>query len=201
MARGIGARTLDRMGERVAARHLQNEIVTDEAGRVTSKVAGKTAETTAEKAASTVDRYSNGFRKETPSGAFGSGSNAGASVAAMAGSGIFGTTIAGIAAGTANAALNIAKRALKPSQRAFIDKFEETIFNKYQRFYDKILGDKDWAKLMLSYGVKQAKSTAIGAAQEGAEEAVQYMNSLEDYASKYGFDGMNLSDLIANDIV
>lgn len=201
MARGIGARTLDRIGERVAARHLQNEIVTDEAGRVTSKVAGKTAETTAEKAASTVDRYSNGFRKATPSEAFGSGFEAGASAAAMAGHGIAGTTIAGVATGTANAALNIAKRALKPSQRAFIDKFEETIFNKYQRFYDNILGDKDWAKLMLSYGVKQAKSTAIGAAQEGAEEAVQYMNSLEDYASKYGFDGMNLSDLIANDIV
>ena len=201
MFRGIGVRTLDRMGERVAARHLQNEVVTNEAGRVTSKVAGKTAETTAEKAASTVDRYSNGFRKATPSEAFSSGFNAGSSAAAMAGHGIAGTTIAGVATGTANAALNIAKRALKPSQRAFIDKFEETIFNKYQRFYDKILGDKDWAKLMLSYGVKQAKSTAIGAAQEGAEEAVQYMNSLEDYASKYGFDGMNLSDLIANDIV
>jgi hypothetical protein len=37
--------------------------------------------------------------------------------------------------------------------------------------------------------------------EEGAEEAVQYINSKQDFASRYGFGGINFGDLIINDLV
>ena len=39
------------------------------------------------------------------------------------------------------------------------------------------------------------------ATSESAEEGVQYLNSKEDFASKYGFGNASLGDLIINDFV
>ena len=200
-ARGFVFNQLDKLGERIASKELVNEVTAQAGGKVTAKVANeatKAATVEAEKKAG--QRYVNGFRRATTSEAFKHGAEVGAATAAAAGHGIVGTTVAGAIGGTVNAGLNLAKAALKPSQRAIINKFEEIALNKYQKFYDTMFFNKEWAKLVAKYGVKSAKSAALSGFTEGAEEAVQYMNSLEDYASKYGFGGMSISDLIANDI-
>lgn len=50
------------------------------------------------------------------------------------------------------------------------------------------------------FGAKTARAVAASQLSEAAEEAVQYLNSKEDFASKYGWGGMSLGDMIVNDI-
>jgi hypothetical protein len=72
--------------------------------------------------------------------------------------------------------------------------------NKYQNVYDKLL-PKDWMRIGARYGLNAARRGFMQATSEGAEEGVQYLNSKEDFASKYGFGNASLGDLIINDFV
>jgi len=64
--------------------------------------------------------------------------------------------------------------------------------------YDKLL-PKDWMRLAYKYGINAANRGIRSTLSEGAEEGVQYLNSKEDFASKYGFRTPNISELLAND--
>ena len=50
------------------------------------------------------------------------------------------------------------------------------------------------------FGAKTARAVAASQMSEAAEEAVQYLNSKEDFASKYGWGGMSIGDMIVNDV-
>ena len=70
-ARGFLFGGLDRYGERLAAKHLANEVTADAAGRVSAKVAKEATQAAtieAEKKAGL--RYANGFKRSTASEAF-----------------------------------------------------------------------------------------------------------------------------------
>lgn len=200
-AKGFAFRSMDAYGDRILAKSLKNKIVPNAEGKITAEVLDKAA--VSKEGKEIIDqakRYSNGFRRKSVSDQFASGFEQGSTLAAIAGHGIAGTTIAGIAGGATKAGATLAKYALSPKNRALIEKFEERFINKYQGFYDKLMFKKEWPKLVAAYGIKQAKGFAYGAFTEGAEEAVQHLNTLENYADKYGYSGMRFSDMIVNDI-
>jgi len=74
------------------------------------------------------------------------------------------------------------------------------MMHKYQHIYDKLLPQGTFRNVLAKYGVHIASNALVNSMQEGTEEGVQYLNSLQDYASKYGYDGMSWGDLIMNDI-
>ena len=49
-------------------------------------------------------------------------------------------------------------------------------------------------EILLREGLASAMS-------EGAEEGVQYLNSKEDFAKKYGWNAPSIGDIIANDFI
>ena len=163
---------------------------------------GGAARSAAEEATS-AGMYKNGFRRKSKNAteAFRTGFDKGSAVGASLGFGSAGAVVTGTAAGTANAAIHLAKEALPKNTRAMIDGFEQVVANKYMRVYDNLLKDKEWLSLAGKYGYYATKQILGRSMAEGAEEAVQYINSKEDFASKYGFGGMNFGDLIMNDLV
>lgn len=72
--------------------------------------------------------------------------------------------------------------------------------HKYQNVYDKLLPQDSFKRFALKYGLHWGKAAFVTSMAEGSEEGVQYLNSLEDYASKYGYDGISFGDLVINDI-
>jgi hypothetical protein len=109
---------------------------------------------------------------------------------------VFGATGAAL-----NSAVHLARTQLTPDAQRLLSQVERFAARKYQLVYDKLLKDHDFAKLALQYGYKQAKVNTLSAMSEGAEEAAQYIHEKNStFARKYGWDGMNLGDMIANDI-
>jgi hypothetical protein len=53
----------------------------------------------------------------------------------------------------------------------------------------------------LAYTGNSIARGAASAMSEGAEEGVQYLNSKEDFAKKYGWNAPSIGDIIANDFV
>jgi hypothetical protein len=164
----------------------------------TVRAASRPAANTAEHAG----KYANGFRKanSTLSESVTAGYKQGAAAADALGLGGAGSVIGGTIAGTTRGAAHLAKQVLPENARRALDGFEQAVLTKYQKVYDKLMPTKEWAKVAAKYGVRTAKATAASSMSEAAEEAVQYLNSKEDFASKYGWGGMSLGDMIVNDI-
>ena len=145
--------------------------------------------------------YGTKYKNATLSGAIKHGYEAGVETGAVLGQGLVGQHVFGAAAATANAAVYMARRNLSPKAQALLAQVEKFGAKKYQAVYDKLLGNSDFAKLAVQYGLKQAKVNTISAFSEGAEEAAQYIHEKNDeFAKKYGWDGMSLGDMIINDV-
>lgn len=173
------------------------------ASRVLKGEAEQVGERAAQEAATSTGAYKNGFRRKskTTTESFRSGFDTGSAVGASLGFGSVGSVVTGAAAGTVNAAVHIAKEALPKQTRAMLDSFEQVVSNKYMKVYDKLLKDREWIPLAGKYGYYATKQVLGRSMEEGAEEAVQYINSKKDFASRYGFGGMSFGDLIINDLV
>jgi len=183
-------------------RPLENgasRIVTNGAERATT-TAGRAS---AEDVATSAGMYKNGFRRKskTATESFRSGFEKGSTAGAALGFGSVGSVAAGTVAGSANAAIHIAREALPKNTKAMLDGFEQVVANKYMKVYDKLLKDREWIPLAAKYGFKVGSRVLGRSMEEGAEEATQYINSKQDFAKKYGFGGMNFGDLIMNDLV
>jgi len=186
----LGSKVLDKMRSSASGR------VAAEA----SEAASETVESGAKRAAQ--GKYANGFRRSdrTFTQAFRSGYSKGSEMADILGFGYAGHVVGGLAGGTAEGLGHAARQALNPRLRAAFDAFEEKAMIKYQGVLDKLTPEKAWQQALLKYGMKAGgRNLAIGFS-EAAEEAVQYLNSKEDFASKYGWAGMSLGDMIANDV-
>ena len=166
-------------------------------------VEGAASRSASEEAVSSTGMYKNGFRRKskTATESFRSGFDKGSAVGASLGFGSAGSVVTGVAAGTANAAVHLAKEALPKSAKAMVDGFEQAVSNKYMKVYDKLLKNREWLPLAAKYGYYATKQVLGRSMEEGAEEATQYMNSKQDFASKYGFGGISFGDLIINDLV
>lgn len=177
-----------------------NTIRKDATGRVTASMTEEGVEAGARKAAA--GKYANGFRRaeRTFGEAFRSGWNKGAEVGDMLGFGYAGHVVGGVAGGTAEGLAHAGRAALSPRLRALYDGMEERVMMKYQGVLDRLTPEKAWQQALLKYGVKATgRNVAIGFS-EAAEEAAQYLNSKEDFASKYGWSGMSLGDMVMNDL-
>jgi len=92
------------------------------------------------------------------------------------------------------------KKALPENLRHAIDDIGERAMYKFQHIYDKI-APKQWQKLALAYTGNTVARGLASAMSEGAEEGVQYLNSKEDFAKKYGWNAPSIGDIIANDFI
>lgn len=214
-AKTKGTKLLNKMFGGPASKEMKNVVTTEATGKVMAKTAGagakeaanktmktaaSTAEDVVEDAAGATKKYANGFRKPSQSAAeaFKKGYDRAETAADAMGLGYVGAVGIGAAGGVANATAYLGKQLLSKEARAFIDKVQWGLANKYQTVIDK-LSIPDWARLTAKYGLSAAKNTISGSLSEAGEEGVQYLNSLEDYAGKYGWGGMSLGDLIIND--
>ena len=190
---------LDKMGSRILSKEAASTVVKDEAGRVTASVAEHEAAREAAKTA-TSTTYSNGFAKNTLSQTVKEGFTRGAIAGEMAGFGFPGEIIGGSVGALGNTAVKLGIEKLPVGTRNLFRSFEEGVMHKYQDVYDKLLSNNNFVKAAQIYGARAAKTTAASMMSEAAEEGVQYLNSKEDFASKYGWDGMPIGDRIINDI-
>lgn len=190
---------LDKMGSRILSKEAASTVVKDEAGRVTASVAEHEAAREAAKTA-TSTTYSNGFAKKTLSQTVKEGFTRGAIAGEMAGFGFPGEIIGGSVGALGNTAVKLGIEKLPVGTRNLFRSFEEGVMHKYQNVYDKLLSNNNFVKAAQIYGARAAKTTAASMMSEAAEEGVQYLNSKEDFASKYGWDGMPIGDRIINDI-
>jgi hypothetical protein len=169
------------------------------ADRIGARIAEEAGETVAAgKAAREI--YANGFRRKPLSQSIATGFARGAAVGEMSGFGFAGEIIGGTAGAMANVAGRLGISKLSPSARNLYRTIEQQALHKYQNIYDKLLPNSKFGKAVAIYGGRAVKNTSASAMSETAEEAVQYLNSNEDYASKYGWNGMSFVDAIANDI-
>ena len=124
----------------------------------------------------------------------------GATIGEMAGFGFAGEIIGGSAYTIGKSAVKLGVEKLPVNTRNLFRSIEQKIMHKYQDVYDKLLPNSKFGKAAAIYGARSMKTTAASAMSETAEEAVQYLNSKEDYASKYGWGGMSITDAFVNDM-
>lgn len=196
----IGGKTwaaVDRAAERAISNNA--DFVVEETAKKTlrSRMTNKAAQATEEAVENTAGAYKN----STLSNAIQSGYRRGMEVGAAAGYGLAGQQIAGVTGAALNSAAHLARTQLTPSQQRLLSQVERFASRKYQAVYDRLLKDHDFAKLALQYGYKQAKLHTLTGLSEGAEEAAQYIHEQnKTFASKYGWDGMSLGDMIIDDV-
>lgn len=193
----FGEVALDGAGKKIMSSKLINKVAQTKAGKVISKVSGEVKEMLKDTEPGT---YSNGFRRasNTLKDRLKSGYDAGATVGESLGFGFGGRTVFGAAGAGVREAAHLGSKLLTPETKEFLRVFGERTMNKYQKVYDKLLS-KDWMRIGARYGMYTARRGMMQAMSEGAEEGVQYLNSKEDFASKYGFGNASLGDLIFND--
>ena len=193
----FGEVALDGAGKKIMSSKLINKVAQTKAGKVISKVSGEAKEMLKDTEPGT---YSNGFRRasNTLKDRLKSGYDAGATVGESLGFGFGGRTVFGAAGAGVREAAHLGSKLLTPETKEFLRVFGERTMNKYQKVYDKLL-PKDWMRIGARYGMYTARRGMMQAMSEGAEEGVQYLNSKEDFASKYGFGNASLGDLIFND--
>lgn len=193
----FGEVALDGASKKIMSSKLINKVVQTKAGKVISKVSGEAKEMLKDTEPGT---YSNGFRRasNTLKDRLKSGYDAGATVGESLGFGFGGRTVFGAAGAGVREAAHLGSKLLTPETKEFLRVFGERTMNKYQKVYDKLL-PKDWMRIGARYGMYTARRGMMQAMSEGAEEGVQYLNSKEDFASKYGFGNASLGDLIFND--
>ena len=188
---------LEKKGQRIAAREAADNIVANEAGRVTIGSAERTAAKQAVK--NTNGTYSNGYRKVGFAEAVFNSAEAGAALGEATGLGFVGAGIVGATAGAVRGLGKAGVSMLSPKARGVYRALEEAALHKYQAVYDKLLPKSQFGKAVAIYGGRMARNTIASGFSEAAEEAVQYLNSKQDYASKYGWGGMSLADAFIND--
>ena len=193
----FGEVALDGAGKKIMSSKLINKVAQTKAGKVISKVSGEAKEMLKDTEPGT---YSNGFRRasNTLKDRLKSGYDAGATVGESLGFGFGGRTVFGAAGAGVREAAHLGSKLLTPETKEFLRVFGERTMNKYQKVYDKLL-PKDWMRIGARYGMYTARRGMMQAMSEGAEEGVQYLNSKEDFAFKYGFGNASLGDLIFND--
>lgn len=186
-------------GGKVLSKRLVNKVSKTKAGKVISSVSGEAASNAAEQ---TAERYANGFRRSTSTfkSRMSSGYNTGSAIGESLGFGYGGRIVFGGAGAITREIAHQGSKLLTPQAKAFVRRYCDQIMNKYQNIYDKLL-PKDWMRIGVRYGLNAARRGFMQATSEGAEEGVQYLNSKEDFASKYGFGNASLGDLIINDFV
>lgn len=188
-------------GKRAIYKNLLGKTIVDDAGNLAVRSAEESAESAAVNAARQVEKYSNGYAKSRSlKEAFKKGYGAGSTIGKSAGFGYGGRVVGGSVLGSANAATYLAKKALPENLRHAIDDIGERAMYKFQHIYDKI-APKQWQKLALAYTGNTLARGFASAMSEGAEEGVQYLNSKEDFAKKYGWNAPSIGDIIANDFV
>lgn len=187
----------DGAGKKIMSSKLINKVAQTKAGKVISKVSGEAKEMLKDTEPGT---YSNGFRRasSTLKDRLKSGYDAGSTVGESLGFGFGGRTVFGAAGAGVREAAHLGSKLLTPETKEFLRVYGERMMNKYQKVYDKLL-PKDWMRIGARYGMYTARRGMAQAMSEGAEEGVQYLNSKEDFASKYGFGNASLGDLIFND--
>ena len=187
----------DGAGKKIMSNKLINKVAQTKAGKVISRVSGEAKEMLKDTEPGT---YSNGFRRasSTLKDRLKSGYDAGSTVGESLGFGFGGRTVFGAAGAGVREAAHLGSKLLTPETKEFLRVFGERTMNKYQKVYDKLL-PKDWMRIGARYGMYTARRGMMQAMSEGAEEGVQYLNSKEDFASKYGFGNASLGDLIFND--
>lgn len=188
-------------GKRAIYKNLLGKTIADDAGNLAIRAAEESVESAAANAARQVEKYSNGYAKSRSlKEAFKKGYGAGSTIGESAGFGYGGSVIGGSVLGSANAATYLAKKALPENLRHAIDDIGERAMYKFQHIYDKI-APKQWQKLALAYTGNTLARGFASAMSEGAEEGVQYLNSKEDFAKKYGWNAPSIGDIIANDFI
>ncbi len=188
-------------GKRAIYKNLLGKTIVDDAGNLAVRSAEESAESAAVNAARQVEKYSNGYAKSRSlKEAFKKGYGAGSTIGESAGFGYGGSVVGGSVLGSANAAIYLAKKALPENLRHAIDDIGERAMYKFQHIYDKV-APKQWQKLALAYIGNTLARGFASAMSEGAEEGVQYLNSKEDFAKKYGWNAPSIGDIIANDFI
>lgn len=167
------------------------------ANKVFARSAAKAEEEVAENVAK--NTYKNGFRRKNAAKAIFDSAYRGAAIGEMTGFGVVGEVVGG-AAGAGVGAAKLGLEALPTHLKNLYRSVEEGVLHKYQKVYDKLLPTSKLGKAVTIYGGRAAKTTLASSMSEAAEEAVQYLNSKEDYASKYGWNGMSLADALINDV-
>lgn len=147
-------------------------------------------------------KYANGFRRTATKfkDAVKQAYNIGEDVGEALGYGYFGKRVVGAKAAALGGALHMGAKIIDPDAIVTAKMIAENALNTYQRLYDKLL-PKDWMRIVAAYGMNAARRGMVQAMSEGAEEGVQYLNSNEDFAKKYGYSDASLGDLIINDYV
>ena len=188
-------------GKRAIYKNLLGKTIVDDAGNLAVRSAEESAESAAVNAARQVEKYSNGYAKSRSlKEAFNKGYGAGSTIGKSAGFGYGGSVVGGSVLGSANSATYLAKKALPENLRHAIDDIGERAMYKFQHIYDKV-APKQWQKLALAYTGNTLARGFASAMSEGAEEGVQYLNSKEDFAKKYGWNAPSIGDIIANDFI
>ena len=191
---------------RTTERRLVNNVLSDGAEVTVASEGKSVAGGVGSKLTSTGGKYKNGINKpvKTYEQAFTEGYEFGAQVGDGLGYGVAGRTVGGITGGLSNVTGKFVKSQLPGTWQAALDQFATATMYKYQGVIDKLFSSGGRA-LAAKYGLKTLTKTAHGAAidalSEGSEEGVQYLNSLKDFASQYGYGGMSLSDMIVTDFL
>lgn len=144
-------------------------------------------------------KFANGFSKNTVTESFGKGFEAGSEIAESIGLGGAGSVVGGVIGGAVRSTAHMARK-INPKFGTWADNVEETLMRKYQNIIDKLTPENEWAKLASRYGLRAIPRGVGQAMSEGSEEGVQYLNSVKDFASQYGYDGMDFGEIIANDM-
>ena len=144
-------------------------------------------------------RYANGFRRGNTLDSFKQGYSAASEAAEAAGMGGAGSIYYGVLGGTTKASAHLLKK-INPEFGAWANNVEEMLMHKYQNVIDKLTPNSGWSKLAVQYGIRAVPRSLKQALSEGSEEGVQYLNSKQDFASAYGYDGADFGELISNDM-
>ena len=144
-------------------------------------------------------RYANGFRRGNTLDSFKQGYSAASEAAEAAGMGGAGSIYYGVLGGTTKASAHLLKK-INPEFGAWANNVEEMLMHKYQYVIDKLTPKSGWSKLAVQYGLNAVPRSLKQAMSEMSEEGVQYLNSKEDFASAYGYDGADFGELISNDM-
>ena len=180
---------IDRKANAVLNKVKSGAISKDVAERWMRRYGTKEAESKASK-------FAHGFSsvKSQMSSGFGTG----ATIMDSLGFGYGGHVIGGTIGAITKPIFKLGANMLPETFRADIADLGRAFMHKYRWIYDKLL-PKQWMRLAAKYGLNAVNRGVISGLSEGAEEGVQYLNSQEDFASKFGFSVPNVAELLAND--
>lgn len=167
------------------------------ARRGARRVLSKDGELVAEKAG----QYANGFRTPTVKDAWERGKQVGEALGDIVGGGVVGGQIGKYVGGGFAAAQRAFRNEFLPKgSKSFLGQYERAIAAKYRGIADALTPNSRALQLLARYGGLGLRRGIASSFSEGAEEAVQYLNSQEDFANKYNWNVSSLSELIENDL-